>query len=150
MTEVHGPSFHLGMINCFAEMVAVGVKRLAISPPLRPEDYEAIREASEAIVEGSGIRSWLETSLLVTHLQSPEFTRGKWSVLYFKDPAVLEAYLELKERKASLEGAGRYHEDAAREVSREFMRLLSYPEEVIEAKLEARGKDDPFIFLRET
>jgi hypothetical protein len=138
------------MINCFAEMVAVGVKRLAISPPLLPEDYEAIREASEAMVEGSGIRSWLETSLLVTYLQSPEFTRGKWSVLYYKDPTVLDAYLELKERKASLEGAGRYHEGAAREVSREFMRLLSYPEEVIEAKLEAGGKDDPFIFLRKT
>jgi hypothetical protein len=145
MTEVHGPSFHLGMINCFAEMVAVGVKRLAISPPLPPEDYEAIREASEAIVEGSGISSWLETSLLVTHLQSPEFTRGKWSVLYFRDPEVLEAYLELKERKASLEAAGRYDEGAAREVSREFMRLLSYPEGVIEAKLEAGGKDDPFM-----
>jgi hypothetical protein len=30
-------------------------------------------------------------------------------------------------------------------VSREFMRLLSYPEGVIEAKLEAGGKDDPFM-----
>lgn len=145
MTTIHRPSFHLGMINCFAEMVALGVKRLAISPPLLPDDYEAIREASEAIVEGSGIRSWLETSLLVTHLQSPEFTRGKWSVLYFKDPGVLEAYLALKERKASLEAAGQYDGTAAREISRQFMRLLSYPEDVIKAKLEARGKDDPFV-----
>ncbi len=145
MTKIHRLSFQLGMINCFAEMVAVGVKRLAISPPLTPEDYEQIREASEAIVEGSGIRSWLETSLLVTHLQSPEFTRGKWSVLYFKDPEVLKAYLALKERKAGLEAAGRYDEAAAREVSRELMQLLSYPEDVIEAKLAAKGKDDPFV-----
>ncbi len=145
MTKIHRLSFQLGMINCFAEMVAVGVKRLAISPPLLPEDYEQIREASEAIVEGSGIRSWLETSLLVTHLQSPEFTRGKWSVLYFKDPGVLEAYLALKERKAGLEAAGRYDEAAAREVSRELMQLLSYPENVIEKKLAAKGEDDPFV-----
>ena len=149
MTKVHRRSFQLGMINCFAEMVAVGVKRLAISPPLLPADYEAIREASEAIVEGSGIHSWLETSLLVTHLQSPEFTRGKWSVLYFKDPAVLGDYLELKERKASLEAAERFDEAAAREVSREFMQLLSYPEDVIEAKLEAGGRDDPFVLPAE-
>jgi hypothetical protein len=54
MTEVHRLSFQLGMINCFAEMVAVGVKRLAISPPLLPEDYEGIREASEAIVRDPG------------------------------------------------------------------------------------------------
>ena len=145
MTKVDTLSFQLGMINCFAEMVAVGVKRLAISPPLRPEDYEVIREASDAIVKGSGIHSWLETSLLVTHLQTPEFTRGKWSVLYFKDPAVLEAYLELKERKARLEAAGRFDRAAAKEISREFMQLLSYPEDVIEAKLEAGGKDDPFM-----
>ena len=145
MTKVDSLSFQLGMINCFAEMVAVGVKRLAISPPLRPEDYEVIREASDAIVKGSGIHSWLETSLLVTHLQSPEFTRGKWSVLYFKDPEVLGAYLELKERKARLEAAGRFDRAAAKEISREFMQLLSYPEDVIEAKLEAGGKDDPFM-----
>jgi hypothetical protein len=145
MTEVHRLSFQLGMINCFAEMVAVGVKRLAISPPLLPEDYEGIREASEAIVEGSGIRSWLETSLLVTHLQSPDFTRGKWSVLYFKDPEVLDTYLSLKDRKERLEAAGGYDEAAARDVSREFMRLLSYPDEVIEEKLKAGGKGDPFV-----
>jgi hypothetical protein len=85
-------SFQLGMINCFAEMVAVGVKRLAISPPLSPEDYEAIREVSDSIVEGSGILSYLETS-------------------------------------------------------REFMRLLSYPEEAIAGKLRAGGKEDPFMLV---
>jgi hypothetical protein len=31
-------SFQLGMIDCFAEMVAAGVKRLAISPPLDQEE----------------------------------------------------------------------------------------------------------------
>ena len=48
--DIDRTSFQLGMINCFAEMVAVGVKCLAISPPLDPEEYEGIREASEAIV----------------------------------------------------------------------------------------------------
>ena len=32
-------SFQLGMINTFVEMVACSVKKLAISPPLTPEDY---------------------------------------------------------------------------------------------------------------
>lgn len=145
MREIDGPSFHLGMINCFAEMVAVGVKPLAISPPLAPEEYEEIREASDAIVEGSGIRSWLETSLLVTDLQSPEFTRGKWSVLYYKDPEVLEAYGVLKARKEKLEGEGGYTAEERRALSREFMELLGYPPHAIQAKLEARGTDDPFM-----
>lgn len=138
-------SFQLGMINCFAEMVAVGVKRLAISPPLTPEEYEAVREASDAIVEGSGIRSHLEKALLVTHLQTPEFTRGKWSILYFKDQATLDAYLALKERKSRLEGEGALTDEADREISRRFMKLLSYPDEIIEGKIRGGGTTDPYV-----
>jgi hypothetical protein len=145
MTEIDLRSFHLGMINCFAEMVAAGVKTLAISPPLSPKEYEGLREASEAIVKGSEIHSWLETSLLVTDLQSADFTAGKWSVLYYKDPKTLEAYLGLKKRKADLEAVGGYDAHIRRGISREFMRLLSYPEEVIAKKIERGGEDDPFI-----
>ena len=43
MKEIDPRSFQLGMINCFAEMVAAGVKRLAISPPLAPEEYKEIK-----------------------------------------------------------------------------------------------------------
>jgi len=147
MTDIDKRSFRLGMINCFSEMVAMGVKRLAISPPLAPEDYQDIREASQAIVEGSGIRWYLEKSLLITLLQSADFTRGKWSVLYYKDEETLEAYLALKERQQALETEGRYTEDAHRAISTEFMRLLSYPDEVIAAKLWGRGQSDPFMLV---
>ena len=145
MRDVNRLSFQLGMINCFAEMVAVGVKRLAISPPLTPEDYERVRDDSEAIVTGSGIRSHLERSLLITDLQSPEFTQGKWSILFFRDQSTLDAYQALKDRKAALEEAGSYTLVARQEISRDFMRLLSYPEETIESKLKAEGKEDPFV-----
>lgn len=145
--DVDRPSFQLGMINCFAEMVAAGVKTLAISPPLSPGEYEEIRDGIEAIVEGSGIDSFLETSLLITDLQSPEFTAGRWSVLFFRDPEVLRSYQGLKERKEALETAGEYTLDARREISRDFMRLLSYPEETITEKLNAGGEEDPFMLM---
>lgn len=143
--NVHQRSFQLGMINCFAEMVAAGVKPLAISPPLRPEEYEEIREPSETIVQGSGIRSYLERSLLVTHLQTPEFTRGKWSILYFKNQGTLDAYLALKERKARLEAEEKLTEEADAEISRAFMELLGYPSEVIEEKILGGGASDPYM-----
>jgi len=143
-------SFYLGLINCFAELVAVGVKRLAISPPLSPEEYEELREGSEAIVEGSGIHSYLETSLLVTDLQSAGFTRGKWSILYYKDQETLIAYLNLKARSDTLEAAGTHTSEVRREISREFMRLLSYPEPVIKAKIQDGGHSDPFILDQPT
>jgi len=147
VTDVDLRSFQLGMINCFAEMVAAEVKPLAISPPLRPAEHEGLREATEAIVEGSEIQSYLETELLVTDLQSPEFTEGKWSILFFKTEATLQAYLKLKDRKATLERAGKYSADARRSVSRAFMELLGYPDSTITRKLDAAGEEDPFILL---
>jgi hypothetical protein len=144
-TDLDRTSFHLGMINCFAEMVAVGVKPLAISPPLLPGEYDAIKDASETIVRGSGIHSYLEKSLLVTHLQSADFTRGRWSILYYKDEKVLEAYLALKERKATLESQEESSPIAFTEISREFMTLLGYPEKVIEGKIGGGGEEDPFV-----
>jgi hypothetical protein len=139
-------SFQLGMINCFAEMVACGVKRLALSPPLTPEDHDRLKGASDDIVRGFSIKSYTEKSLLVTDLQSDDFTRGKWSILYFKDDGALEAYLELKKKKEHLEREGTYDREARRSVSKAFMELLSYPDDVIEEKLSQEQPKDPYIF----
>jgi len=138
-------SFQLGMINCFAEMVANGVKSLAISPPLRPEDYEAVKQASDKIVKAFGIKSYLEKSLLVTDLQSVDFTTGRWSILYFEEDEVIRTYMGLKEKKSELEKDGRYGQEARKQISREFMRLLSYPDDKIEQILSRPAPKSPFV-----
>ena len=145
MMKIDKLSFQLGMINCFAEMVACGVKKLAISPPLKPEDYEKISKFSDEIVKGFGIQSYLEKSLLITDLQSAEFTRGKWSILYYEKDDVLKQYLDLKEKKQQLVKMGQYDVEARKEISREFMRLLSYPDEKIEEKLSQKIPKDPYL-----
>jgi hypothetical protein len=139
-------SFQLGMINCFVEMVACGVKQLAISPPLSPEQYARIAPYSDEIVKGFGIESYLEKSLIVTLLQSPEFTRHKCSILYYKNKSILDAYLELKKEQSRLIESDRYDAGAREEVSIAFMELLSYPPEVISSKL-AGTHPDPFILI---
>jgi len=141
-------SFELGMINCFAEMVAAGVKRLAISPPLLPGDYEQLREASEEIVRRSGVRSHLEKALIITSLQSADFTSGKWSILYYRDEDTLEAYLALKRKQARLQESGQYDDGAEADISAEFMRLLSYPEEIIQEKIAAPTPSDPYMHVQ--
>jgi hypothetical protein len=138
-------SFQLGMINCFIEMVACGVKRMAISPPLSEDDYARIQGASEKIVSEFGMSSYLEKSLLITDLQTEDFTRGKWLILYYRDEATLEAYHGLKSKKQQLEKAGAYDEAARKGLSREFMRLLSYPDDVIDAKLSQAAPSDPYV-----
>ena len=133
------------MINCFIEMVGCGVKQLAISPPLSETDYDRIRGASEKIAGEFGVSSFLEKSLLITDLQSEDFTRGKWLILYYRDEATLEAYHGLKAKKQRLEHSGSYDETARKALSRDFMRLLSYPDDVIEAKLSQAEPTDPYV-----
>ncbi len=143
--EIDGASFALGMINCFIEMVACGVKRLALSPPLSPEDYDRLGAVSAEIADRSGVQWHLEQSIMVTDLQTPELTKGKGTVLYFKKGETLEAYFDLKRRKSEFEVEGRYGADESRQLSREFMQLLSYPDDVIEEKLAQAGSQDPYI-----
>jgi hypothetical protein len=146
-TIIDRGSFQLGMINCFAEMVACGVKRLALSPPLSPKEYRAIERYSDRITAGFRIKSYLEKSLLTTDLQSEEFTKGKWVILYYEKDDVLEEYLALKKKKQELKSEGHYDDEARRKISREFGRLLSYPEHKIEEKIaETRS---PFMLIEE-
>jgi hypothetical protein len=142
-------SFQLGMINCFVEMVANGAKKLAISPPLRPKDYEAIKGASNRIVKAFRIKSYLEKSLLVTDLQSPDFTSGRWSILYYEDDDIIRKYKGLKEMKSQLEQKNRYDQKARKQISREFMRLLSYPDDKIEQILSRPVPESPFVLVDE-
>ncbi len=140
-------SFELGMINCFVEMVACGVKKMAISPPLAPDDYHLIKPLSEKMVQAFGIKSHLDKSLLITDLQTEEFTKGKWAIFYYKDDPILEAYFSLKQKKEELENAGQYDKSKRQAISREFMRLLSYPEDVIAQKLAQENPESPFILI---
>ena len=147
--EIDRISFELGMINCFVEMVAWSVKKLAIGPPILPEDYNMIGTASDKIVQGFKIKSYLEKSLLITDLQSEEFTEGKWSILYYEDDKVLETYMALKEKKKQLEKSGQYDKKTRKEISRAFMRLLSYPEDKIEEKLSKDAPSTPYLLIKD-
>lgn len=142
-------SFELGMINCFVEMVACGVKKMAISPPLTPEDYHHVQPLSEKMVQAFGIKSHLDKSLLITDLQTENFTKGKWAILYYHDDRILEAYFRLKKRKDELEKTGQYDQENRQDLSRKFMRLLSYPDDIIAKKLAKETPESPFILIDE-
>jgi len=140
-------SYKVGMINCFVEMAACGVKKLAISSPLTPEEYDQIKDASDKIVKGFGVKSYLEKSLIVSALASEDFTKNKWSILYFKTDAVLESYLTIKKKEENLKKQGAYDKKAYEDISRDFMRLLSYPEDVIEEKIFKKEPESPYLLI---
>ena len=147
LKKVDKTSFQLGMINCFVEMIACKVKKLALSPPLQPHEYHQIKYFSERIVEGFKIKSYLEKSLMVTDLQSSDFTQGKWSIIYYADDKILETYFLLKKEQQTLLDQNNYTREARHRISIEFMELLSYPNEIIEKKLSKMEPTSPFMLI---
>lgn len=127
-------SYQLGVIGAFAEVVGVGVKRLALSSPMTPAEMDSLIDEAEKIVARNDAEAYRETDLLVTDLFPAEITEGMHVIIIYNDP-VLDEYRALKERKQSLVDEGRYEGEARKEIAREMGRLLSYPEARIERML---------------
>jgi len=127
-------SWHLGAIACFAEMAAVGVKKLGLSAAMSPEEMDLLFEEAERTADRNGADIWRERDFLVTDLFSESLTEGKHVLLLYTGDT-LQEYLDLKAEKARLQQQNAYAGEARREIARRMGRLLSYPEETIERLL---------------
>lgn len=135
-------SYQLGMITAFAEVVAAGVKKLGLSPPLDPEKVDQLMMGAEKVAKAHGVSLYLEKDFLTTDLFDPEFTRDKHVILIYEDPQVLDAYLALKAEKEELLKAGKFQGERRKEIAKKLGRLLSYQEDRIDRMLsKAPGVD---------
>jgi hypothetical protein len=85
-------SFILGMMTAFAECIANECKKIALSPPFYPQDYDVVLPEAEKIVKEQSIHLWYDKNLDI-----PETIRLNWFVLY-KFPEVLDEYKRLRDQ----------------------------------------------------
>ena len=83
-------AFVLGMITAFCECVAGGCKQLALSPPLRREDYDSLAEEACGLIEKHGLLHYHEENR-----DQPENTRFDW-ILIAARQTVIDRYLALR------------------------------------------------------
>ena len=83
-------SFVMGMIVAFSECVAGGCKRLALSPPLLPGEYEQWGAEACAIIERHGLVHERERNA-----DMPEAARWEW-ILIAARQETLDAYHALR------------------------------------------------------
>jgi hypothetical protein len=127
-------SYRLGGIGAFSEVVSIGIKKLALSAPMAPQEMDALMEEAQRIAKENGVKLYREEDLLVTDLFPASLTEGKHVLLIYLDP-VKDEYLALKAAKQALVDNGEYEGDKRLEMAREMGRLLSYPEEHIKQML---------------
>ena len=133
-------SYHLGVIFAFSEMVAFDVKKMALSLPFSPKDYERLAGEAKRIAKEQRVKIRLEKDILTTDLFPEEFTRGKWVFIIYKYPEVLERYLSLKSKKDQLIRENHYKGKKREVVAVGFGELLSYRKDVIRRRLKGRGR----------
>lgn len=124
-------SYNLGIMGGFAEVVRLGVKTLALSEVMAPDEMDAVMPHAEVIAERNGVKMWRETDFLVTDLFPADVAAGKHVLLIYTGDT-LEKYLAIKKDKAALVAADAYRGAAREDIARRFGRLLSYPEAVID------------------
>jgi hypothetical protein len=127
-------SYCLGMTFAFSEVVGSGVKPLALSPPLDPDEAEVLLAPSRLMAEEFGIRLLVEEDCLTTRLFDPAFTAGKTTFLMAADQGVLDEYAALKaDARAARENGS--SADCEEDLARRFGRLLGYSDAVVDGLL---------------
>ena len=85
--ELDKRSFVLGMITAFSECVAGGCKKLALSPPLRHQDYVLFEQEAETLIEKHGLKHY--------HEQNADRPGFEW-ILIARDQQIIDQYLSLR------------------------------------------------------
>lgn len=128
-------SYQLGIMGGFAEVVKLGVKKLALSEVMSPAEMDDIMADALIVAKRNGVEMWRETDFLVTDLYPADVAEGKHVLLIYTGDT-RDQYLAIKSDKEMLIASGRYEGAAREEIARRFGRLLSYPEAVIDDLLE--------------
>ncbi len=123
-------SYTLGNIGAFGEMVSLGIKKLALSAPLEPEEMNELIDEARNVAKRNNVEIFREKEFLVTDLFPQSVTNGKHVLLIYTGNTK-EKYLALKNKKAELIESGQYKGIARKEIARKFGRMLSYPESKI-------------------
>lgn len=126
--------YELGGVGAFAEMVNAGVKTLALSAPLPPDEMDAFIDEATRIAEKNGCNVFRESDLIVTSLFPENVAEGKDVLLIYKGNT-LEAYQQLKRDQQLHIENGEYGPLVQIDISRRFGRMLSYTPEKINSLL---------------
>jgi catechol 2,3-dioxygenase-like lactoylglutathione lyase family enzyme len=125
-------SYNLGVVGGFSELVNAGVKQLALSPTLTPEEMDAFMVDAEKTASKHDVSLYREPDLIVTNLFPADIAKGLEVLLLFQGTTIDE-YHALKAEKLKMENSGTYTEQAQIDISRRFGRLLSYSPRKINA-----------------
>lgn len=134
-------SYHCGVMDSFCEIVAAGIKPMALSHPFASrEERSEYREYVRKLADQYGVLLAEEDSLPVTLLFPAEVCEKAYVFLFLGSSAVQERYLALRDQTAELRRSGQYDTQAQLTAAREFGSLLGYTSEAVERMIAANAE----------
>lgn len=128
-----------GQVSVFSELVAAGVKPLALSAPMSSEEMNQFEPIARQEAAQYGVSVFRENELIRTDLFADSIVTDQ-EVLLICDTLTKQAYDQLKADLFRLESSGLYTDSMRVDVARRFGRLLGYTPQGIN-KLLARQTD---------
>ena len=120
-------SYQCGVMDAFCEVVGAGVKQLALSHPFTSlAEMNHYLSYAEQLCKTYHLSCYPETTILITDLFPYSMNKGKYNILFYKEPKVLETYLKLKQQKAELVKHNAYQAEKRMNIALAFGELLSY------------------------
>ena len=125
--EIDKYSYHLGVADCFCEMVSAGVKKIALSHPCdSKEERDSFIDDFETLSKKYNVSFYIEDDPFLTDLFPISLNKNKYNVIFYLDKKYMDEYLSLKNEKEDLKNNHQYIE------ANRYGKLLSYDNERID------------------
>lgn len=139
--RVDAHSYQFGVIDCFNEMVHAGLKKIAMSHPCKTKEERDFYFTFCYKVCAKYDTHWYpEDEAFLTDLFPEELNRDTYNIIFYRVKEDLDAYLDLKKKKAGLVVEKCYTGEERHRIAVQFGKLLSYSEESIERKISETTK----------
>ncbi|MDZ4729840.1 MAG: hypothetical protein SH820_07860 [Xanthomonadales bacterium] len=129
-------SFAIGSFSTFAEIVDIGLKKMALSSALPTDEMDRLEPQARAAASEWDVEIYREADFVVTDLFPASATEGKEVLIIYRGNTLNE-YQALKKRQASLLAEGKYAGEDRKAIAWDMGKLLSYPDEKIHRLLSA-------------
>ena len=137
MPTIDNYSYHLGAADCFCEMVAAGVKKIAFSHPC---DNKELRDSFlgdfDKLCQKYNVKYYIENDPFLTVLFPESMNKGKYNVIFYCEDKYLDEYLSLKKQKKELIENDNYTDANKKAIAYRYGKLLSYSDEGIQRLLD--------------
>lgn len=133
MAVIDNYSYHLGAADCFCEMVAAGVKKIALSHPCDSKELrDSFLSDFDRLCVKYSVKYYVENEPFLTVLFPEAMNKGKYNVIFYCEDRYLDEYLSLKKQKEKLIINHSYTDYNKKAIAYAYGKLLSYSDEGIQ------------------